>query len=53
VVDFHPDAHALRLSILLALADAPWTVKFLVSWDMPGEAYNYLNKLSYVSMTSR
>jgi len=51
--DGHPDAHAARLHLTLALLDAPWEVKAVIGWDVPGETYKYLNKISYVGMASR
>ena len=53
VRDGHPDAHAARLHLSMALLDAPWEVKAAIGWDLPTEIYKYLNKLSYVAMASR
>lgn len=53
VRDGHPNAHAARLHVSLALIDAPEAVKGLVAWDIPNELYKYLNKLTYVAMSSR
>jgi len=53
VRDEHPDAHSLRLHLTLALMDAPEEVKSMLSWDVPDQQYLYLNKLTYVSMSSR
>jgi hypothetical protein len=35
--DFHPDAHATRMHITLALVDAPLEVRAAVTWDLPDE----------------
>ena len=53
VKDDHPNAHSLRLHLTLALMDAPDIVKTLLTWDVPDQQYLYMNKLSYVAMSSR
>jgi hypothetical protein len=53
VGDAHPDAHAARIHLSLALSDAPSSVKRRIKWDLPKETVSYLNKLSYVAMSSR
>jgi len=52
VKDAHPDAHATRMHLTMALIDAPQGVKGMLAWDVPNEIYKYLSKLSYVSMFS-
>jgi thiol-disulfide isomerase/thioredoxin len=53
VIDSHPNAHSLRLHLSLALMDAPEQVKSLLSWDIPDQETDYMNKLTYVAMSSR
>lgn len=53
IVDDHPDAHAARIHLSLALMDAPPVVRAGVTWDLPDNVFKYLNKLAHVSMSAR
>ncbi|CAK0867309.1 unnamed protein product [Prorocentrum cordatum] len=50
IAEPHPDTHALRLQVSLALRNVPGLEK---QWDIASEMVGYLNKLSQVSARCR
>ena len=53
LADQHPNAHAARAHLSLALVDAPPSVRAAITWDLPDNVVKYLNKLAHVSMATR
>lgn len=45
----HPDFHAVRVGLLLALADSPAVIR----WDVRQEMASYLSKLSHINVRCR